>query len=205
MIWESTPWKHQLLKDADILDRWSKKRTPSEYRSVLIEKKVFISAYAVRKLIESEKLSSSFKTEKLPCIKYKGRSDRVTRLNWHHIDRHYDLEKPMHEHIKACRLINMIIHSYIFTEKLTDDLRVAGFYLTTDFERLEWLWFLSIESIVNLFKRVGIDDFPNSKWAFDSKKGDDYVWNGDGEPPSNVKRKLEKLMAENMARYNPLK
>jgi len=169
MIWESEPWKTQLLKDADIIDRWSRKKTPSEYRSILLEKKIFISAYAVRKLMEGEKLSTFLKTEKLPCIKYRGCSDHITRMNNHHIERHYDLEKPMQEHIKAYDLMNLIIHSYTFVEQLTDDLGVGGIYLTTDRKRHEWLWFFNIDSIVGFFKQVGHDNFSISQRVFDKE------------------------------------
>ncbi len=56
MIYESYPWKRDLLRDADIIERWAAKKTDSEYRSMLLEKKVFLSAFVIRKLIEDYKV-----------------------------------------------------------------------------------------------------------------------------------------------------
>ncbi|MCJ8518522.1 hypothetical protein ABID21_001154 [Pseudorhizobium tarimense] len=58
MIADSAPWKDELLKDADLIERWAAKARPSERGSILIERKVFVSAFAMRKLIECEKVSS---------------------------------------------------------------------------------------------------------------------------------------------------
>lgn len=60
VIWESGPWKEALLKDADLLDRWASRRDRAVQRDVIFEKKIFLAAYSMRRLIEAEKLCSSF-------------------------------------------------------------------------------------------------------------------------------------------------
>ena len=78
MIWESGPWKDRLLSDADLLERWAAKQSVTERRSYLLEQKIFISAYAIRKLFESEKVSSSFFDRSEHCVKFDSSSDQIS-------------------------------------------------------------------------------------------------------------------------------
>ena len=70
MIRESGPWKAELLRDADLIERWAKKTVESERRSTLLERKVFVSAYAIRRLNEAVRISSRFRQVTLPVIRY---------------------------------------------------------------------------------------------------------------------------------------
>ena len=56
MIWESYPWKNQLIADAAIIKRWASKTQHTQRRSMLIERKVFLAAYIIRKLDDDYKL-----------------------------------------------------------------------------------------------------------------------------------------------------
>ena len=69
MIRESAPWKAELLRDADLIERWAKKTVASERRSALLERKVFVSAYAIRRLNEAVKISSRFREVTLPVTR----------------------------------------------------------------------------------------------------------------------------------------
>jgi len=59
MISESAPWKDHLALDANLIERWAAKPRSTARRSYIIEQKVFLTAYAMRKLLEGEKLSNS--------------------------------------------------------------------------------------------------------------------------------------------------
>ena len=56
MIWESHFWKSDILKDINLITRWQS-RTATERQNVILEKKIMINAYVIRKLIEARKLS----------------------------------------------------------------------------------------------------------------------------------------------------
>jgi hypothetical protein len=67
VINESWPWKRRLAKDADIIERWAAKPKITDRRSFLLEEKIFLAAYAMRKLVEANKLSSSFEGSSINC------------------------------------------------------------------------------------------------------------------------------------------
>jgi hypothetical protein len=85
MIWESGPWKDALLADADLLDRWANKPKATERRSLLIERKIFLAAYSIRKLLEALKLSSNFSDRSFRCFTYPAISNRITHMNSHRL------------------------------------------------------------------------------------------------------------------------
>jgi hypothetical protein len=60
MIYDSMPWKKGLLRDAAIIERWANKK-PTERQSIIIEKKIFITSYVVRKLIEGHKVATNLR------------------------------------------------------------------------------------------------------------------------------------------------
>jgi hypothetical protein len=96
MIHESGPWKERLAKDAEILDRWSQKANVSERRSALIEQKIFLAAYSMRKLYEAEKLSSSFDTTNVRCEVFKALPGKtLTKRHRDTFTQVYDLQNRM--------------------------------------------------------------------------------------------------------------
>lgn len=132
MIWESGPWKDALLADADLLERWARKPKVTERRSLLIEREVFLAAYTMRKLWEAQTLSTSFRDRCLHCLTYPAISTRITHSNNHRLQELYDLDSSEERSIAACDPIDLIIHSFIFSEFLREDMTVAGFFITSD-------------------------------------------------------------------------
>lgn len=76
MIWESSFWKDDLVKVAGkLVKRTIQKRWP-ERSLASLEKDVFVSFYAIRKLIESKKISDGLLSLKIPVIGYPSTIDR---------------------------------------------------------------------------------------------------------------------------------
>jgi hypothetical protein len=121
MILESWPWKQRLLNDADLIERWARKG-PTERRSFMIEQKVFLAAYAMRKLSEARKLSSSFSERVIKCQIYAACKEPITIADNHKIDEVYDLDNPKRRTIAAKSLLDLIIHSFIFAEVVDDEI-----------------------------------------------------------------------------------
>jgi hypothetical protein len=120
VIWESGPWKDLLVTDANLLERWCAKTSVTERRSMLIERKVFLAAYTIRKLYEAQKLSTSFRDQSLRCRTYPAIFDRIT----HHsvgLDELYDFGSTEERVIAGRDLIDLIIHSFVFSELLSGD------------------------------------------------------------------------------------
>jgi hypothetical protein len=147
MIWESGPWKDVLLADAGLLERWAVKTKVTSRRSLLIERKVFLAAYTIRKHWEAQKLSTSFRDLSFRCLTYLAISDRVTHSNGHRHQDLYDFDRPEQKAISMRALIDLIIHSFVFTECLREDMTVEGFLVTSDQRRYDRLWFVKMERL----------------------------------------------------------
>jgi hypothetical protein len=181
VIYESWPWRQELLRDADVLQRW-KGRPFSARRDFIVEKKVFIAAYAMRKLMESFKLSSDQSGHHVPCRIYPF----LKRLTWR--DRgeyyeHYDMERPQRASVSTSALFNLIIHSFIFTEAVTLCGHSYGFLVTSGHRRDDGLWEVNFDHYIALMRRVAEDDPAAMAMRFDETKQDWVVWRGIGDPP----------------------
>ncbi len=90
MIFESHPWKQQLLRDASSLKRISKTPLNDDNEDRLLtrlERLILVGAYSMRKLQESGKLSTDWTAIKLQCFRFAFvGADAPTALNAHRIE-----------------------------------------------------------------------------------------------------------------------
>lgn len=193
LIYASEPWKKCLLADAELLERWSSKPATSMRRSVLLERKTFLAAYAIRKLDEANKLSSSFRGQSITCRYHLPTKTQITRLNNHKIHKNYDLSSSTKKRISCRRLLDLIIHSFVFCEVLGDDNSIEGFFVTSDTSRYKGLWSVPMIRYIEMMRRVG-NDYPSSMiMMFDPEQNDYYTWSGHGTPPKHIIQKMKKL------------
>jgi hypothetical protein len=189
VIYESWPWKQQLLKDADILERWATK-PESDRRGYLLESKVFNSAYAMRKLAHSYKLSSSFDDRSVNCTRYPSVKPMTWQDRWQYWE-HFDLESPKPINISALTLIDTIIHSYIFWEFVNEDPQLTTkFIVTSDWKRNKYLIEFGLEAYVGLMREAGQDHPSNIQMAYSEQDGDWRMWRGHGQAPPHIAKKL---------------
>lgn len=123
MVWDSWVWKDQLRRDLRALKTKLNKAAALktdeslEQAGVAIEKFAFTSAFIVRKLIEAKKLSdelenSSITLQAFPRVKTERHLDF---LNWHHIDRFYDVSHSTEVKLRVRELCHLLVHSFVFT------------------------------------------------------------------------------------------
>lgn len=199
-IWDSTPWRRRLLADADLLDRWAKKPRPTERRSALIEQKVFLAAYIIRKLVEARKLSTATTDRTVVCSTFVPRSLRITLANNHKLDELYDLATRERTTVSMRALLDLIIHSLVFMEHIDEDGTVVGFYVTSSRKRYDKLWYVELRWFIALMRLVG-DDYPSVVHSvFDDETDDWFVWAGHGEPPVQIQRKFDRILRRTLER-----
>ena len=177
MIYESAPWKRDLLRDAELIDRWRKKPS-STRRSTLLEKRIFVSAFAVRKLIEARRLSTSFAGRSVEARFLPARGRAANRLNNHHFDRQYRLDSGEHKNLSAARLIDLIIHSFTFVECVNETDEFEGFLITSDQTRKLGLYEISADRYLDLLRAAGTDDPEMTTYKFNEARDDYDVWRG---------------------------
>lgn len=177
MIWESAYWKDDLLRLTRILKQKRHQKIWRESSYAIVEKTVMTGFYIIRKLMEAKKLSDTIVYHKIPVRSHQHRGKSVTLMNWHHVDRHYDLA---HRHLTQRTLTwlcNQMIHSYVFIISLDDKNSLDGFYFTSERDRNKAIHYLSLEKVIEVFKMVGTNYPCSSRFVFNPKKQDYDMYN----------------------------
>ena len=196
MIQDSEPWKRQLRRDATLLERWARETGPSESRSFRIERRVFLAAYAMRKLAESLKVSTALLEKPIQVCRvegiHPGSRDRNTHYfglhNTHSFARHFDLKRPIHDEMPRRRLINMIIHSIVYIELVSEAERYEGFYITSGREQRNGAYLVELSHYTALIRELARDYPSVVQHVFDPKRREWIAWSGHGDPPQEIQR-----------------
>jgi hypothetical protein len=136
------------------------------------EQTIMLGFYAIRKLIESMKLTDQVSNTSVAVRFYPATGRTIHFLNCHRIDELYDLEKPKRKTVSLRYLCNQVMHSYVFSLLFNEDHSLAGMLLSSDRQRSKELLQVSTEDIVRIFELVGRDDVEESFLKFDQAKGD---------------------------------
>lgn len=176
MIWDSGPWKRGLIKDAEILSRWAKKKS-SNMGEVIFEKKIFISAYCIRKLIDAEKIGFDFPGWNITVETFFriNKDIKITFLNNHKVDFFYDLKMSTKASISLKTLSNIIIHSYVFLVELNEDEGVDSFFVTSDKDKEKLVYKVNLRAFVKMLQDIGYADVNQLSLKVDSDKKSSFA------------------------------
>jgi hypothetical protein len=136
-----------------------------------MEKAVFLSAFIIRKLIDSNRLSEEVEKSKTP-VQIHPLTDpdaAPDSMNWEKIDDFYDLDHAEMRSVPLRELINWLIHSFT----LLIDVRSAhaggliptGFWCNSDRTRRRELVRVGWTDYQELLRRVIQDDVV--EWSFE--------------------------------------
>jgi hypothetical protein len=192
VIHDSEPWRDHLLASARHLAKRAKSRRVTERRSAFVERTVFFGAYAMRKLDDANKLSTSWRGTAVRCTRYPPTGKPPGWLDRDQIDRHYNFEKPQRDNSGARAFCDLVVHSFIFQEFLNDDRTIGGFFITSDKTKARGLWQFDLDTVIGLIERTA-GDRPAFLAVSNPETGDTEVWTGNAEPPDEWKRKAEKI------------
>lgn len=154
MIHESSYWKNDLLKLARTLERRIIQTRWSDKNLFVVEKEIFLGFYAIRKLIESKKISDSItqRKHKLQEFPYSGDPNSIVT---HMRDTEYDLASGKTSYLTTVELCNQFIHSHHFLPFLPDGKHLVGFFFCSDRKRTSGIYLVTIFDIVELYRVVG--------------------------------------------------
>lgn len=161
MIQESRYWKVPLVRAAKWLERARVEDETAERILARIERELFIGFYAIRKLLDTFKVSPntrnmSFLLSWSPCVKM------VDYMNAYRIDEFFDLNIVQSEERDLEFLCNQFIHSYVFAPAQNEDGSLAGIYVSSDRARSSKLYFVELSHVLSAFRTVG-KDYPTSQ------------------------------------------
>jgi hypothetical protein len=157
MIWESGPWRGELAKVADRLERRLTQRRWTEQTGFLIERDVMVSAYAIRKLHEAWKVSNEVATAPIPVQRHPLIGQAPDILKTDNLDA-YDFENVMATTLPLRELCNQFIHSYVFVLSVADDgSGLDGIFVASDRERRRALYHVGAADLIEAFRRVAYE------------------------------------------------
>lgn len=177
MISESGYWKaylHRLslsVRRSMMQKRWS---GPSFAKS---EISIMTGFYAIRKLIEANKLTCELIESPISAFCYQATGKQVTYLNNHKLDQLYNLEARQQVSISLAYLCNQFIHSYIFMPLLSEENHLSEILVASDRQRMESVYSVEAERISNVFESVSKDEVLSMHTQFNAKKGDYLIKN----------------------------
>lgn len=170
MIYESGPWKEALTRDAKRLATFMQPtRTPLR-RAYAIERCLFLAAFTVRKLWESNKLSRDWKERSIPCWRYKLIANVPTLFDRDDIDEFYDFKSRVRGRIAAPDLCNLLIHSFVVVQEFNKDGGWTGIFVASDRSRHGELLRIAARDFAKLLLRTGLD-YPRSMSFTRNAKG----------------------------------
>lgn len=182
MIHDSAPWKSHLARDADLIERWAAKPRHSERRSFLIERKVFLAAYAMRKLDDAAKLSTTTLGNSMPVQRFPPTRPGYSEVNSHRFDEFFDLESAAHVDLPRRRVLNLLVHSLVFVEVIGEAKTYDAFMVTSDHEQAKGLVQVDVTAFIDLM-RLAANDYPSMiRRTRDSSTGKWRTWTGHEEP-----------------------
>ena len=165
MIFESHIWKSELARDlrtvrryiqrAKSLDRKSNSDDAEavfERAALAIEKFAFTSAFIIRKLSESMKLSDELEATPLPVQVFARirPNDPMDFLNRHKIKKYYNMKIPRRMFIAPVKLCNALIHSFVFEVALDSILFNSDWTKNRELLQVELKDFFSfIQSVIS--------------------------------------------------------
>jgi len=199
MSFESRYWKKFLKKDIDYINRKLKinldeieydedEDEEDEFEEIfsMIEIKIFIIAYSLRKLIDSKKISNEISNVKLEvCLYPKKGKGLVTFINSHKWDKHYNFDKKKRKRMYIREISNQIIHSYIF-DLVRYGKRICYIYFVSDRNRNKYLLRIKIKDFLEIVRRFSKDFVVYTHSIYDEEKKDYKIVNSNKIPKNNL-------------------
>ncbi len=192
MIYESYPWKQDLLRRKKLFiayNTYENFQKNDERTFTVLEKAIFYSAFIIRKLIDCRDKTSdeadkyTIEVEKripLQSINLMNRWPDENMCNWNQLQK---------ENVNGKDICNWLIHSYIFFFSQNANEMVDGFFVSSDYDRNKAIYFVDINDWLDYMDFIGNDDICCIKMRYDEKKRDFRIIlksNIDGEEGDDI-------------------
>ena len=158
MIYESYPWKQDLLRRKRLILKYNCANLLSEDSAyTVIEKAVFYSAFIIRKLIDCRvKVSDEVDAYKFTLKGFRPRKNVDVMHRWPDENSH-DWEHETTAYTKSGKEIcNWLIHSHIFFFGFDEDGKVESFFVSSDRDKNEMLYCIELKDWIE-YKTLPLD------------------------------------------------
>lgn len=183
MIWDSYPWKRYLYKIANYLEKQSKQKKWRKESDFILEKNIFQSAYIIRKLFDTFKLTYNLRNYSIPIIKYPN-IKHADQMNWHNIYKFYNFENGTNENLNIQDFCNIAIHSFVFMATVNQS-ALEGILINSDKIKNNFVYSIQIHEIINIIRIISVDEKMDCRITRD--KNGDWV----EDDPDNPRKKQQ--------------
>ncbi len=152
----SHPWKQHLLRQAEALDKLRGTRRWTASSSIALEETVVLGFYAIRRLIAAFLLPESAMHRPIPMTAYPvRRPDGTVRLGDENLGVLYDLTSGRVASHDLSFLCHQVLHNCTLAPQLDPDHALMGVLVTSDHQRKVALYGLGLDTMIDLFRRIG--------------------------------------------------
>lgn len=178
VIFESYPWKKDLLRWKKILVKYNKPwrfHISDEKTYTMIEKAIFYTAFIVRKLIDCNgKMSDEADDYTITIESFAPLKQVDVMHRWPENDSH-DWEHGQCMKVNGKKVCNWLIHSYIFVLEHDEKEKAVAFYVSSDYDRNKAVYRIEISEWLKYIIYIATDDVISISMHIDKRKGD-YVF-----------------------------
>jgi hypothetical protein len=155
MISLPRPWKKDLTRLADKLQRRSGLKRWTASSTAAFEKEVFMGAFVVRKLMDSGHVSHvvSGKTHRIIFYRIRDPNDIGSKIK--HFTHGYQLARGNPEDIPLRKLMDQLVHSYHFSPFVPFRQGMDGIFFASDWSHRNRLYYFPLPKLVEVFRSVG--------------------------------------------------
>lgn len=172
MIHESFYWKKELYDNFQVIARFRFLHKRYEQSYVKIEKAILMGAYIIRKLDEAQKIPPEFLKTQEQISLYKSKSTIIDYMNWHHLERHYNLEQTHKENKDWGFILNQIIHSYSLVYTFDSNDQPDGLLINSDWTKKKSLFAIPLKLILTMFLKISEGDITSASSKREIKGAD---------------------------------
>ncbi len=174
MIYNSQKWKRELLRNKKRLCILRKIKWTERVFGIYAHKidlTLLTSAIIVRKLLESDKLSDEADNYSITVTTYVPHR-HIDRLhNWVE-DGDYEWGDRTIEKVSARTICNSLIHSYAYCPKFSDQYKLMGFLVTSDFDRNKFIYDVELDTWIEYITFIASDSICEQSVFFNEKNCD---------------------------------
>ena len=179
MINETQHWKRELDRWSGELSRKQRQRVWTAPTNARVERCVLLGFYAIRKLLESKKLSLPTAERNVSLVAFSRGIIATKPVLAPLLSVHYNLEQPVEKSLGLGAVCHQVVHSYVFSVVVKPGVGLQGFFLASDWKRNEQLLFVEAEETIDVFSRVAKDRAGEFDPSVREKIGDDMeAWTG---------------------------
>ena len=156
MIQDSYPWKQELKKTAKWLKALRLSDGPEEKKLLRLEKALFFSAYAIRKLKEANKLTDCATARRLKLEAYPV-LEQVTLINCWKWPEVCDQNASVYRDMSILELCHQLVHSFVFSPVFDEKGALHSVVVASDRQRRDVLLCVTLTQLLDVLESVASD------------------------------------------------